>query len=277
MTNKLITLLLILCVFPSAALAQKNALKALERAGEKAAVQTERRMVHYPATAVGVSRTVPQSKKALYWTQTRVLRISPKQALKNLEKIGVGPTIRGARPALESHSFAAENLKNYTMPAPSVAQAPAFPFPHSTTLIFRGLALSSDGVDIANILQNGLRISDVGGESNTLLRSYAGAAGGGAVRAVNAPVTNLTSNPQEAAAWARRRMKNDYLAVVVAVKSQRRDNLIMIFHDIPASDIHSVNVLLNLNGTLKWCKVQLNALGGFTLTPYANAGVILAQ
>ena len=277
MKNKLITFLLILCFFPTAALAQKNALKALERASGKAAVQTEHGITHLPAHTAGVSRTVPQTKKALYWAQTRVFRITPKQALKNLEKIGVGPTIRGRLPVLENHSFAAENLKKYTIPAPSVGQAPAFPFPYSTALIFRGMALSSNGADIANILQNGLRLSDVGNEANTLLRAYAGSAGNGAVRTVNAPVTNLTANPQSAAAWAHRRLKDNFLAVVVAVKSQRRDDIIMVYRDIPAADIHSVNVLLNLNGTLKWCKVQLNALGGFTITPYANAGAILAQ
>lgn len=277
MKNKPLIFLLLLCMVPSAGLAQKNALKALEAAGERAAMQTERRLTRYPAGQAGLARAAQQNKKALYWAQTRVLGLSPKRALQNLEKIGVTSTFRGPLPAMEKNSFFAGDFQLYTLSAPQISQAPAFPFRGSTNLIFRGLALPSDGQAIANILQNGLRLSDVGPEANTLLRSYAGAAGAGAVRVVNAPITNLTKDPQTAADWAFRRQKDDYLTVVVAVRSNRKGDIITVSEDIPAADIHSVNALLNLHGTLKWCNVQLNAAGRFIITPYAQAGLKSAR
>lgn len=277
MKNKTLIFLLLLSVLPATGLAQKNALKALGAAGERAAMQTERRMARYPAGQTGLARAAQQNKKALYWAQTRVLGLSPKRALQNLEKIGVTPTFRGPLPAVGKTSFSAGDFQPYTLVAPKIAQAPAFPFRGSTNLIFRGLALASDGQAIANILQNGLRLSDVGTEANTLLRSYAGAAGAGAVKAVNAPITNLTDSPQAAADWAFRRLRDDYLAVVVAVKSNRKGDIITVAADIPAADIHSVSALLNLNGTLTWCKVQLNAAGNFIITPYAPMGLKSAR
>ena len=53
MKNKTLIFLLLLCIIPATGLAQKNALKALEAAGERTAMQTERRMARYPAGQTG--------------------------------------------------------------------------------------------------------------------------------------------------------------------------------------------------------------------------------
>ena len=67
MKNKTLIFLLLLSIVPATGLAQKNALKALGAAGERAAMQTERRMARYPAGQTGLARAAQQNKKALYW------------------------------------------------------------------------------------------------------------------------------------------------------------------------------------------------------------------
>ncbi len=274
MKHKLIIFLFLLCLLPSAGLAQKTVIKGLVKAGEKAVQQTERRVIRNPGNQTRLAKFAQQNKKAMYWTQTRILRISPKQALRNLERLGVVPTFRGPRPVLEKRGFIVKNFKKFATISPYISQPPAFPFHKSTLLIFRGLSLPTDGKAIENILQNGLRVKDVGPNANTLLRAYAGAIGGRAVQTVNTPVINLSGDPQIAADWAHRRLTSDHLAVVVVVKSKLRGDLILDYNDIPAADIYAVSALLNINGTLRWCKLQLNPAGGFRVTPYAKSASI---
>ena len=137
-------------------------------------------------------------------------------------------------------------------------------------MLYRGLALPADGQAVTNILQNGLRVADVGTEANTRNLAYSGGQPG-AVRALaKTPVTNLTSFPMNAAEWATKRITPAKpLLAVVAVNGQTEvGKVVLAAQDIPAGQITHFFVPLQVNGTPVWCNVQLGTDGAFVITPY---------
>lgn len=165
------------------------------------------------------------------------------------------------------HQFVTKDFVNL-LPAQILAEE--LPLVTQPGVLYRGLALPADGKAIENILQNGLRVADVGKEANTRnLAMSAGMPGAGRALA-KAPVTNLTSFPTEAVNWAVKRLSdNKPLLVVVAVNGQTQSGKVaLVAEDIPASAVTHLFAPLMLNGTSVWCKVELTPNGDFLVTPY---------
>ncbi len=142
-------------------------------------------------------------------------------------------------------------------------------------MLFRGLALPADGKAVQNILQNGLRVADVGTEANTRNLAIAGAMPGMGKALAHTPMTNLTSFPTEAAGWAVTRFtEGKPLLAVVAVNGQTQSGkVVLVAHDIPAGQITHVFVPLNVNGQVAWCQIELTENGQFLVTPYDIASL----
>lgn len=139
-------------------------------------------------------------------------------------------------------------------------------------IAYRGIALGTDGKAVANILKNGLRLQDLGKDNNNLRMTYAGQLGYGAMKHISKnPVTNITDTPESAEVWGTRRMTPDFpILTLVKIRGEfAGDPVEVLTEDIPATDIEEVVVRLNIDGTLTWCKVQLNQNNTFTLIPYA--------
>ena len=178
---------------------------------------------------------------------------------------------KAALPKLQhDQAFVVANLNNF-IPAPQQPR-PLNPFVNEPgTIAFRGLALSSDGNSIRNILVNGLRLQDVGNENSTLRIAYASPGGYYAIRfLVENPVNNLTYGFNSAVRWGSRRLTTDLPILTVAkVRGEfDGDSMETVVTDIPASDIEEMVVRLNIRGNLTWCKIELNTDGTFTITPY---------
>ena len=137
-------------------------------------------------------------------------------------------------------------------------------------VLYRGLALNSDGAAIKNILENGLQIADVGTEANTRNLAMSGGIPG-VVRAAR-PHTNLTSFPKDAVDWASLRAGNleDKLIIIVKVERQTQEagKVVTVYEDIPAQQISQLIAPLNINGEATWCQVSLGQEGTFIVTPY---------
>lgn len=137
-------------------------------------------------------------------------------------------------------------------------------------VLYRGLALNSDGAAIKNILENGLQIADVGTEANTRNLAMSGGIPG-VVRATR-PHTNLTSFPNDAVNWAKLRAGNmeDKLIIIVKVEKQTREagKVVAVYEDIPPQQISQIIAPLNVNGEATWCQISLGQDGTFVITPY---------
>lgn len=164
-----------------------------------------------------------------------------------------------------AHQFIAQNF-NELIPAQIPAEE--LPLVAQPGVLFRGMALPTDGEAVKNILQNGLRLEDLGSHATTKLLSISGGARG-AVSSVR-PVTNLSSIPSEALYWATQRIEpGKELPVITVVKNQTQSGeVVLVSQDIPAEDITHVLVPVNYNGKPVWGNVELAPDGGFLVTPY---------
>ena len=160
--------------------------------------------------------------------------------------------------------------QDFTPFLPETIPAEELPLATEPGILFRGLALPANGQAVQNILQNGLRVADVGTEANTRNLAIGGGMPGMGQALANTPVTNLTSFPMNAATWAVKRMTDEkQLIAIVAVNGQTQaGKTVLVAQDIPAGQITHLFVPLSLNNTAVWCKVELTESGTFLVTPY---------
>lgn len=155
-----------------------------------------------------------------------------------------------------------------------VAQLPDEPLPllERPGVLYRGMALPADGEAVKNILQNGLRLEDLGSHATTKLLAMSGGIRG---LVSTRPVTNLTSLPQDALYWGTQRTEpGKELLVIAVVKNQTQSGKVVLYSDdIPAENIDYLIVPLHLGSKPLWYKVELtedSPYGPFRLTPYED-------
>ncbi len=151
---------------------------------------------------------------------------------------------------------------------PKQIPAEELPLVAEPGVLLRGMALPTDGEAVKNILQNGLRLEDLGSHATTKLLAISGGMRG-AVSSVR-PVTNLTSFPPDALYWATQRIEpGKELPVITVVKNQPQSGkVVLVAEDIPAQNITYVFVPVNYDGKSVWGKVEIAPDGGFLVTPY---------
>lgn len=231
-----------------------------------------------------LQRVVKKHKRLLIGTQVS-LGVPLRAAVERAYRLGVplrAPVERAYRlgaqpekhirklPLLEAKSFLTPDLQELFVTAEQRAlPSPRQPFAVRPQLIFRGLALAPENTApaIRNILENGLRLKDVGHHAANHTSSLAAGINVKAATLAAKPVTNLTADPFAAADWAKRRAYENSTLVVVVVNSSARGEIIQFSWDIPAEEINSVIALLNVNGQKTWCKVEV-AGEGFKITPF---------
>ena len=211
---------------------------------------------------------VQQQRNFKAWKLHRQRRLRDQQNQKEQEALQAQKELEAKLPqpnpqmAFETTDFA--NLLSEQIPQeelPLVAK-PGF--------LYRGMALSTDGDALKNILQNGLLLADVGLEANTRNLAFSGGNRAAMTAIVNAPVINLTSFPVNAAEWAAKRLTNNkQLLVVVSVKEQTQSGkIVTVAQDIPAQQITHVFAPLLVEGTPAWCNIELTDQNTFLITPY---------
>lgn len=268
----LFILVFALAVFAPAGVYAQRALKqsvkgipAASRAAEAAARNASRAAARPWVLSGASTEFLTQHQRAIIGTQ-RMLGVSKIQAVRNIRAWGAQRLATSPRPVLANDlSFHAPRLGELAARQNAAKEFPPFPFDNQRMLIYRGLALDTDGKAIRNILENGLRTQDVGREASTLALSLAGPMSRSA--AVRAPITNLTDSASDAVMWAGIRLSKGQIPVIVVVKSPQKGNIITTSRDIPAEDIYAAVTLLNVNGIPTWCKVELEG-DGFRITPY---------
>ena len=217
-----------------------------------------------------LQRVVNDHKRLLIGTQVS-LGVPLRAAVERAYRLGAQPEKHIRKlPLLEAKSFLTPDLQELFVTAEQRAlPSPRQPFAVRPQLIFRGLALAPENTApaIRNILENGLRLKDVGHHATNHTSSLAAGVNVKAATLAAKPVTNLTADPFAAADWAKRRAYENSTLVVVVVNSSARGEIIQFSWDIPAEEINSVIALLNVNGQKTWCKVEV-AGEGFKITPF---------
>ena len=217
-----------------------------------------------------LQRVVNNHKRLVIGTQVS-LGVPLRTAVERAYRLGAQPEKHIRKlPLLEAKSFLTPDLQELFVTAEQRAlPSPRQPFAVRPQLIFRGLALSPENTApaIRNILENGLRLKDVGHHATNRTSSLAAGVNVKAATLAAKPVTNLTEDPFAAADWAKRRAYENSTLVVVVVNSSARGEIIQFSWDIPAEEINSVIALLNVNGQKTWCKVEV-AGEGFKITPF---------
>lgn len=239
---------------------------------EKALERNRARLTHIRpkipnAVLTQINRVVAQHHPRIHIGTQQALGIPKITAIRNTLNAGYQISQTAPRPRLqETYSFPAADFTRLIPAKLESGEEPVLiPFQNQRGLIYRGLALNADGAAVRNILKNGLRVQDVGKESNTLIASMAGPMSRSA--AVRAPITNLTDAASSAVMWAEKRLGDGQIPVITVVKSTQKGDIITTDRDIPAEDIYAVVALLNINGKRTWCKVELDG-DDFRITPY---------
>lgn len=215
---------------------------------------------------MAMNRFVNQHKKELFKLQTAV-GISPRRAANNLTHIGAAPTKKQLITTQDEAAFVTKDFHALSYQHGPLPAVPFTPHPH---YMYRGLGLETDGADVRNILQNGLRTQDVGPDHNTLRLSYASLGGRGALQSVSSrPVINLTNSPTVALHYAKRYREKGMMVLVVVREKTNRGAVITTEKDIPAQDILAVAALLSIRGKPVWCQIELTD-EGFLVTPYGT-------
>ncbi len=213
-----------------------------------------------------IAKFVTDHQRTLVGLQ-KMVGVSTRSAWENLQQLGAVYTPKSPRPLLaQEHSFTAADLTELAVSREEALQAPAFPFQNQRQLIYRGMALDTDGKAIRNILENGLRTQDVGKEANTLILSIAGPHSWDP--AIRKPLINLTDSSADAVMWAGKRLTQGQIMVVSVVKSNRTGSIITASENIPTSEIYAQTALLKINGKPIWCKLELDG-ENLRIIPYA--------
>ena len=190
-----------------------------------------------------------------------------RQAVENAYRLGAQPFAKIPTPrALEKQKVALMSFENLET---STSNVPLLPWKKEPGTLYRGMALSVNGAAMRNILENGLRIEDVGPKSHDLSIIYATATFPRALKDLpKKPVTNLTNNPKTALFYATARRAKGSLMVLVKVSGIAEDkDIVQVAEDIPASQIEEMIACVSWNGTPVWARVKLHE-NGFELTPY---------
>lgn len=193
----------------------------------------------------------------------------------NLEKQAIA-NAKANLPALQpERAFTVENLQNI-VPIHTQQPVPEIPFvAEPGKIAFRGLALRADATAIRNILTNGLRTQDVGGNNSAFLHSIS-AGMQGITRQLSAlPSISITHHPAKANKWGEIRLhpqKNPILTIVKIKGDFQGQPVEFVMKDIAVHDIEEVIVRVNLQGNLTWCRVILNPDNTLTLIPYERTG-----
>ena len=150
-------------------------------------------------------------------------------------------------------------------------EIPTLPFALDRKHIYRGLGLPADGPALRRILQEGLLVKDVGPDNNSLRMSYASVGGLAALKQVaQKKVINLTDSPVLAFNYAWRNRHKGIMVLLSVRNFPYHGNIVVHDRDIPAADLEEAIVLLQVDGTPHWCKVQVLEQG-FQITPYVEA------
>lgn len=214
-----------------------------------------------------------QTRNLQAWQLRRAIR---KKELNSLEEKQYAQALKQAKASLPQPSperaFIVTTLADYTPLIQSLEETPTLPFiEENSQVAYRGLALPANANAIRNILTNGMRTRDVSHNSNTYLRALS-AGNQGTLKVLSTfPSISITKNPTEAVSWGKLRMKDKEVPILTVVKMQgnfRGKSREFIMDDIAADQIEEVITLLDINGNLTWCKVQLNRDNTLTLTPY---------
>lgn len=215
---------------------------------------TQRFMTNHQRTIVGMQTS---------------LGVSVRKAVENTRSLGAVYVPRHKLPpSLEGYDATVPAFTNLTV-KPELA--PILPLTYNPEIMYRGLGLPADGKAIRNILQNGLRLEDVGSDSCNLLLSMACSDRNvGALRQMSqVKYTNLTNDPFFAFQYASRNTNGNNVPVIISVRGLPQDKILRVDYDIPADQIDEVLALVNWNGVPTWCRVTL-AEDAFKLTPYLS-------
>lgn len=217
-----------------------------------------------------LQRIVNNNKRFVIGAQVK-MGVPLRTAVERVLRLGAQPEKHVRKlPLLTNESFVVKDLEElFITPAQEDLPDPRQPFAVRPNLIFRGIALKAKDTTpaVRNILENGLRLQDLGNHAANLRLSLVAGANYKAVTAAARPVTNLTEDPFAAAEWAFRRGIEGSSRVVIAVNATDRGQIIHYDRDIAVDELHSVIILLNVNGQKTWCQVEL-AEEGFKITPY---------
>ncbi len=213
---------------------------------------TQRFMTNHQRTIVGMQTS---------------LGVSVRKAVENTRRLGaVYVPHHKLPPMIETVEAKVPSFANLTIGS---EVAPLLPFAQTPGKMYRGLGLPADGKAIRNILQNGLRLEDVGSDSCNLLLSMAcNDRNVGALRQMSqVKFTNLTNSPLFAFQYASRNTNGNNVPVIISVHGVPEDKIVRVDYDIPAEQIDEVIALVNWNGVPTWCRVTLTE-DAFKLTPY---------
>lgn len=217
------------------------------------------------ASASFTARMATRYQRPLVALQKKV-GINTFQAVRNVRAWGAEYIPTHPRPTiLPEQAFTVTDLTEFSGTPAFPSNAPQIPFQNQRRLIYRGMALKTDGLAIRNILKNGLLVKDMGGEANTLLLAISNPRAHNAV--TRRPLINLTDNANDAFMWANLRMRPGMLRVVAVVESQEKGRIITTGTDIPPQNIYALITLLKINGKLTWCKLELEG-NNLRVTPY---------
>lgn len=223
-----------------------------------------------PPSQTVLQRLVNDNKRFVVGAQVK-MGVPLRTAVERAMRMGALPEEHVRKlPLLTNESFVVKELEEVLIsPAQEEFPDPRQPFVVRPKLIFRGIALQPEKTTSAvrNILENGLRLQDLGNYAANLRLALVAGANYKAVTTAARPVTNLTEDPFAAAEWALRRSIEGSTRVLIVVNATDRGKIIYYDRDITADELHSVIVLLNVNGQKTWCQVEL-VEEGFKITPY---------
>ncbi len=284
--TQLVVLLCLACVLPAQAQRGLKPHAKMSRSFSKAHLAAYRPMygAAYQSIAlnpvlpipaqVGVSRsriyeTEPVTRQRS-WLEQQLRDIKAWQLKRQHAKMVVLAQQMAALPRLvEEQRFQVENLLTVRTPVVEKQEIPLLPFVERPGYLYRGLGLSADGERLRNIFQNGLRVQDVGQNSNYLAMALASNPHSAAALS-GVKYTNLTHQPSRAVSYALRNAKafQDGIPVVVTVTgAEDYGSVVQISHDIAPSQIESVFALLNIDSKPTWCLVEYQD-GQFIITPF---------
>ena len=221
------------------------------------------------ANLTPTQRFMTNHQRTLIGMQTS-LGVSVRKAVENTRSLGaVYVPHHRLPPKIETVEATVPSFANLTIGS---EVAPLLPFAQTPGKMYRGLGLPADGEAIRNILQNGLRLEDVGNDSCNLLMSMACSDRNvGALRQMSQmKFINFTNSPFFAFQYASRNTNGSNVPVIISVHGVPEDKIVRVDKDIPAEQIDEVIALVNWNGVPTWCTVTL-AEKGFQLRPYVPA------
>ncbi len=219
---------------------------------------------------VPLPEPAPQTKERS-WLEQQRRNIKAWQLKQQRAQLAILRQAIAALPQLRVESaFQATDLTPYRIEQISTQQMPPLPALTRPGYLYRGLGLSAQGEEMRNIFQNGLRICDVGRNSNCLLLAMSSSAHSAAA-VTSIKYTNLTKKPKLALDYALRNsryVENGIPAIVIVTGSEDNGKIVQqVTHDIPADHIEGMLVLMNIEDKPTWCLVQLQE-EHFVITPY---------